>query len=69
MKKSKGLSFIGALLITFIVLKLVGVIAWSWIWVLSPLWLAPILISSIVFLVIVCVCVVEYYDSKENDRL
>ena len=67
MKKSKGLSFIGALLITFIVLKLVGVI--TWIWILSLLWLAPMLISGIVFLVIVCVCVVEYYDSKENDRL
>ena len=64
MKKSKGLSFIGALLITFIVLKLVGVI--TWIWILSLLWLAPMLISGIVFLVIVCVCVVEYYDSKEK---
>ena len=31
--------FVGALTIVFIVLKLVGVIAWSWWWVLSPLWI------------------------------
>ncbi|MCH7604967.1 hypothetical protein IID24_03195 [Patescibacteria group bacterium] len=29
----------GILLIIFITLKLVGVIAWSWWWVLSPIWL------------------------------
>jgi uncharacterized protein (DUF983 family) len=28
------------LLIVFIVLKLTGVIAWSWWWVLSPLWIS-----------------------------
>jgi len=33
-----GIGFGGALLITFIVLKLTGVIAWSWLWVLAPLW-------------------------------
>lgn len=32
-----GLSFAGVLTIVFIVLKLVGVISWSWFWVLSPL--------------------------------
>lgn len=29
----------GTLTIVFIVLKLCGLIAWSWIWVLSPLWI------------------------------
>jgi hypothetical protein len=28
----------GLLGIVFIVLKLVGVIAWSWFWVLAPFW-------------------------------
>lgn len=32
------ISFTGLLTIVFITLKLCGVIAWSWIWVLSPLW-------------------------------
>lgn len=29
----------GLLLVAFIVLKLTGVIAWSWWWVLSPFWI------------------------------
>lgn len=34
-----GIGLSGLLLVTFIVLKLVGVISWSWIWVLSPFWI------------------------------
>ena len=29
----------GTLTIVFIVLKLCGLITWSWTWVLSPLWI------------------------------
>lgn len=36
---SSGIGFGGMLAIVFIVLKLTGVINWSWWWVLSPLWL------------------------------
>lgn len=43
-----GIGFTGLLTIAFIVLKLCGVIAWSWLWVLSPLW-----ISAALWLVIV----------------
>lgn len=35
------LGFIGPLTIVFITLKLCGIIAWSWVWVLSPLWIIP----------------------------
>lgn len=38
-----GLGLDGVLLIVFIVLKLCGVITWSWLWVLSPLWISIIL--------------------------
>ncbi len=34
-----GVGFGGLLTIVFIVLKLVGVISWSWLWVLSPIWI------------------------------
>jgi hypothetical protein len=34
-----GISFASALGLVFIVLKLVGVIAWSWWWVLAPFWI------------------------------
>lgn len=33
----------GILLVLFIALKLLGVIAWSWLWVLSPLWIGLLL--------------------------
>ena len=39
------------LLILFIVLKLCGVIDWSWLWVLSPLWISAGISVSIIALV------------------
>lgn len=39
---SSGLGFTGALTIAFIVLKLTGVIGWSWWWVLSPIWISAL---------------------------
>lgn len=35
--------FVALLTVAFIVLKLTDVIAWSWVWVLSPLWIFAIL--------------------------
>ena len=49
---SGGIGFCGLLTIVFIVLKLVGVINWSWFWVLSPMIFSislTILILLIVF--------------------
>lgn len=46
---SGGIGFVGLLTIAFIVLKLVGVITWSWVWVLSPLWISAVI--TIVFIV------------------
>ena len=34
-----GIGFVGLLTIAFIVLKLINVITWSWLWVLSPIWI------------------------------
>lgn len=49
---SGGIGFFGLLTITFIVLKLLKVISWSWLWVLSPIWIPlVIVILIIVFLV------------------
>lgn len=39
-----GLGLADVLLIVFIVLKLCGLISWSWLWVLSPLWISVILV-------------------------
>ena len=40
---AKGIGFTGALTVAFIVMKLCGVIKWSWIWVLSPIWISIVL--------------------------
>lgn len=37
---SGGIGFCGLLTIVFIVLKLTGIISWSWVWVLSPVWIS-----------------------------
>lgn len=39
---SKGIGFVGLLTIAFIVLRLANIITWSWLWVLSPLWIYAI---------------------------
>lgn len=47
-----GIGFCGLLTIVFIVLKLCGVITWSWIWVLSPMWISVILVIIIVIIIL-----------------
>jgi fatty acid desaturase len=45
-KKSKGgrsMSISTVLGIIFIVLTLVGLIEWSWVWVLAPFWIGAII--------------------------
>jgi hypothetical protein len=45
---SGGLSFGSVLLLIFVVLKLTGHIDWSWVWVLSPIWILLGLVLLIV---------------------
>jgi hypothetical protein len=42
--------------LTLIALKLAGVIAWSWWWVLSPLWISGIVLASVVGGLLVLIC-------------
>ena len=52
--RSSGVGFFGLLTIVFITLKLTGHIEWSWLWVISPLWIPLfwiVLIMSIVFII------------------
>ena len=39
-RNNNGIGIAGLLTIVFVVLKLCGVIDWSWWWVLSPLWIS-----------------------------
>ena len=49
---SGGIGFCGLLTIVFIILKLCGVIAWSWWWVLSPLWISFIIAIILIAIVV-----------------
>lgn len=46
-KSSGGVSTLGVVQIVFIILKLVGVIQWSWWAVLIPLWISLFLVLLI----------------------
>lgn len=56
---SGGIGFVGLLTIVFIVLKLTGLIAWSWWWVLSPLWISALLIVTVFLIVAIVLLVVK----------
>ena len=47
----QGPDVLSILLVAFIVLKLCGVITWSWLWVLSPLWI-PIALVLVILLIV-----------------
>ena len=51
-----GASFSELLTLVFIVLKLTGVISWSWWWVLSPLWIG-LGLAVVIILIYVIFCV------------
>lgn len=54
---SRGISFLGVLFITFMILKLCKVISWSWWWITAPLW--GLLGLAVVFAVVVlAVCLI-----------
>ena len=53
-KYTGGIGFCGLLTIVFIVLKLLGVINWSWVWVFAPLWI-ELIIAMIIILVAVVI--------------
>ena len=50
-KYSENSEFLGLLTIAFIVLKLCNVIEWSWIWVLSPIWITFVILIIILLVI------------------
>ena len=58
---ASGIGFGGLLTIAFIVLKLCHVIDWSWLWVLSPLWIsAGITICSLLVFALIAFIVLLF---------
>ena len=52
---NNGIGFFGMLAILFIGLKITNYITWSWLWVLSPLWM-PLLFVILILIVIGVLC-------------
>lgn len=56
-----GIGFTGLLAVLFIGLKLTGYIDWSWIWVLSPIW-----ISFVIFVMIFVIALIAALISNSK---
>ena len=65
--KAGGIGFLGLLALIFITLKLTGVIAWSWLWVLAPLWIPTALIVVILVVALIVLLVKEPTKRSEAD--
>lgn len=48
-----GIAFCGLLTITFIILRLCGVIDWSWWWVLSPIWIPASIVGLVLTIIVI----------------
>jgi len=59
---SGGLGFTSVLTLIFITLKLLGLIDWSWWWVLSPLWISAAIVIPIVLIIIVAGVIVTIME-------
>ena len=51
--KQGELGIVSVLTIVFIVLKLLGVIQWSWIWVLSPIWISAVIVVAVFSVILI----------------
>ncbi len=61
-KTSTSIGFTGLLTIVFITLKLTNIIAWPWVWVLSPLWISFILGISLLLIVLFFVLLATIFN-------
>jgi hypothetical protein len=61
---SSGISYGIVLTVLFMVLKLTRVISWSWLWVLSPLWIS----AGITIVVSTCIAIYTYCTRVKIQR-
>lgn len=63
-----GIGFVGLLAIVFITLKLLGKITWSWVWVLSPIWIPIIICVAIIIIVFIAGVISSHRRQKRWNR-
>ncbi len=61
---SGGIGFGGLLTIVFITLKLCHVIDWSWLWVLSPLWI----VALFIIVIVIAIALLQIYEESKSSR-
>lgn len=66
-ESSGGIGFCGLLTIVFITLKLTHTIDWSWLWVLSPLWI-PFALVLLIFLIVLTVAAISAMFKGDDDE-
>lgn len=59
-----GFPFLSILTLIFITLKLIGVITWSWWWVLAPLWI-PLALVAAIFIAIMLVALFHHSQRRK----
>lgn len=65
---SSGIGFFSLLTIVFIVLKLCNVIAWSWVWVLAPIWIPTAIIIIAILIYLACVMINTAIKNKKKGK-
>jgi ATP/ADP translocase len=59
---------LNGLLLLFIALKLTGHIAWSWFWVLSPIWLPLVIVVGVALFFVAVAGLSAKFAEKESSR-
>lgn len=65
---NSGIGLTGILTIVFIILKLTGYIDWSWLWVLSPLWISFLLAVAVVLFLLDIWAALEIFERSDAKR-
>ncbi len=65
---SGGTSILGLLGVAFVILKLVGVIDWSWIWVLCPFWIGTALVIAFIVFAFIILSISDLFEEWQMKR-
>ncbi len=61
-------SFVSTVGVIFIVLKLVGVIAWSWWWVLAPFWIPTAVVLVLFGITFGCFAIANVEMKRRREK-
>ena len=68
LNSTRGTGFLGMLTLIFIVLKLCGIIHWSWIWVLMPTFLPISLVLVVCLVLVLRCCILHLFEKNKKNK-